>query len=696
MCHAGHTDAAFSLLWRRWRSKYAFGSGELLRSSLGRPYLPEVFDEFRVHLLVWACWAILLVALPLTAVSPWIPAAAIAILLAPVAVMAVRKRSLYLGAYAVVAWHVFAAGAIVGFVRRRVPDPRQPVRSRFMGSADKAAPSVEAIFGDSGSNPVSEDGVDVLGDASEVKADGRPKPIHSANPYGGKAVRKGMANYLTGRLYSGVVSLLIISLYVRYMTVQDYAAYTTLSAVGHVVALLSLLGMDRAALRYFPAARISGSVEALRHVVRTLSFVRITVLIFVAVVVILLSGPILAKLQLEGQTLALVMAMLFLLAHSTAHFQGYTLQSLMLQKQLTQGLIVGLTARAVLILLIIWQFGSITAVLGLAAMAAAEWLQVAMQWHNYRKHTNALARELPPPTSEWKPSYKEIFKYALLNYHSTAMRQLTGSATLRLIGATYLPPVMIAAYGLFQALADRARVYLPVFLGRTLIEPVAMARYLRDRDFQALSEVLSVALKLNLLVLLPLLGWLALAGDPMLGLLTGGKYLEHRWVLLLSLVTLLPISHWALLELASNAVGASRFLARGSTLAAVGTVGFVVLSQPWAGLVGLVLTTAVASSLANGYVVNRLGRAGYKYSVDVAGVLRIAFNAGMASATGWALAWAVGGPAVLLGSVVALVGTVVAFVGLNAFHSPLRGAERDLLMRMLPQRLRGIFGRTDS
>jgi GT2 family glycosyltransferase len=60
MRHAAHVDPPFKLLARRWRSGYAFGAGELLRSALGRPYLPEVLREFWFHAAMWG----ILVAAP--------------------------------------------------------------------------------------------------------------------------------------------------------------------------------------------------------------------------------------------------------------------------------------------------------------------------------------------------------------------------------------------------------------------------------------------------------------------------------------------------------------------------------------------------------------------------------------------------------------------------------------------------------
>lgn len=68
--HHGHTEDTFSLQRRRLRSGYLYGPGEMLRASLGKPWLREVVKVHRHLLVALALWIALVagvVSLPYTA-----------------------------------------------------------------------------------------------------------------------------------------------------------------------------------------------------------------------------------------------------------------------------------------------------------------------------------------------------------------------------------------------------------------------------------------------------------------------------------------------------------------------------------------------------------------------------------------------------------------------------------------------------
>jgi glycosyltransferase involved in cell wall biosynthesis len=123
--HYGHTGNAYRLLLRRWNTRMAYGIGEVLRAAIGQPHLPQVLRAQRRTLVMLAllhAWWLCLLGEPMLVgglSSRAIVLAALAAL--PIAAMSWRFRSLKLGVYSVVAWHVYAAGFWVGLLRRRVP-----------------------------------------------------------------------------------------------------------------------------------------------------------------------------------------------------------------------------------------------------------------------------------------------------------------------------------------------------------------------------------------------------------------------------------------------------------------------------------------------------------------------------------------------------------------------------------------------
>jgi len=132
--HYGHSGDAYQLLWQRWRTRYLCGVGEVLRGAIGRPHFRLVVRELRefyLWLAVYA-WLLSIGALALFAPSTPMAVAGIAFLvLLPVITMSVRRNSLDIGTYSVVAWVLHAAGMVRGLLQRRVP-PAKWIDSRVL------------------------------------------------------------------------------------------------------------------------------------------------------------------------------------------------------------------------------------------------------------------------------------------------------------------------------------------------------------------------------------------------------------------------------------------------------------------------------------------------------------------------------------------------------------------------------------
>jgi glycosyltransferase involved in cell wall biosynthesis len=124
--HYGHSGNAYWLLLRRWQTRHAFGTSEVLRATIGRNGFGLALHKMKRELLLLASvhvWWLALIAAPLligTAAAGFAVAAFLALL--PFTVMALKCRSLRLGIYSVAAWNVYAAGLWPGLASRRV-DP---------------------------------------------------------------------------------------------------------------------------------------------------------------------------------------------------------------------------------------------------------------------------------------------------------------------------------------------------------------------------------------------------------------------------------------------------------------------------------------------------------------------------------------------------------------------------------------------
>lgn len=125
--HYGHSEGGYALLWRRWKSGYAGGMGEVVRGAVGRAHGKVVLARLKplhMALVVLLWWGLLLLALGVRSV------AGLALLLAaPMVYFAWRRRSFRLGLYSFAVCNLLTLGLVAGFFRPRVP-PETPLAVR--------------------------------------------------------------------------------------------------------------------------------------------------------------------------------------------------------------------------------------------------------------------------------------------------------------------------------------------------------------------------------------------------------------------------------------------------------------------------------------------------------------------------------------------------------------------------------------
>lgn len=122
--HHGHATGGYALLWRRLRSRYAYGSGEVLRAAIGRPHFRQTLadlPELRLWVGVHCGWLAALAVVLAAPTAATALAGVVGLALLPVAALSLRYRSIRMGTYAFAAWNVHAVGFALGFFRRRVP-----------------------------------------------------------------------------------------------------------------------------------------------------------------------------------------------------------------------------------------------------------------------------------------------------------------------------------------------------------------------------------------------------------------------------------------------------------------------------------------------------------------------------------------------------------------------------------------------
>lgn len=470
---------------------------------------------------------------------------------------------------------------------------------------------------------------------SDPGGDGGPLPSH----YSAKRVRRGLKDFLLGKGFALLASLVTAVLLVRAMPVQDYAIYATLIGLQLILIASANLGLDRAITRYFPQARQANDASTLVGLVRKFFRWRMT-----GIVVVLglasAATPWLAEVfHAEGHETGFYLMWLYTALFGLSKISTRMLQSLMKQRAVKWAIFTESGLRLALLAAWLIHTGALTVEQALVVFCMAASAGVVMLEYALWSEVNAL--KCAPDVARISIEHDEVLHFSRQNYFQELLLLPGQPSSLRLIGAYFLAPAAMAAFGFFQGFTGNFRRNLPVQVLLDFTEPVIMAAYFRDKSFERLNRMAGSVLKVNLFLLAPLLTWLVIEAGSVTALLTGGKYVEQAWMLPVMVVGLMYESHWIVLRTVVNAVDRPDILVKAGMSSTVVLLLIVAAmlasSQVQAG--ALVLGSVAILAWRNGHVVWRVRKAKHDYRLDWLGFGKLLLAAALAAVCGMAVVW---------------------------------------------------------
>jgi O-antigen/teichoic acid export membrane protein len=350
-----------------------------------------------------------------------------------------------------------------------------------------------------------------------------------------------LIDYVLGRGVAAAMGVLVVVVLVRAMSVEEYAAYAGVSGFVGLVGVLSLLGLDRVASRYIPEGVLKGGALDLQRFVRRLIGIRLAATAVLVLAVLLLAGPVSRLLNIAPDS-PLFFAMCVCCLTNTLFDSGVLAgQGLMLQKQLRQAMTAQWVTRTAAIVAVAVWIKNVDAALIIAIYAATDLLGVL--WMSAGVLTpSASVRADPQASGPWPADYRPIVALAArnqLNYLITVPWQ---GSTLRVVASAVLSPQDAAAFGFFQLLTDRIRMYLPVQFFQGLMEPVLARRLVSSGERGRVDRPILGVIRLSWWCLVPALAWSVCFGPPLLGWVTRGKFVDELRAFDLMLLQLLFVA----------------------------------------------------------------------------------------------------------------------------------------------------------
>ncbi|MBI2558014.1 glycosyltransferase [Candidatus Woesearchaeota archaeon] len=115
--HYGDAVNTLEVVKNRWKSRYLWGCGELLRYHIGKPTFFRAVKEMKLYILLLFWWIFLLISLILFTHFPFILKAQLSLTLLFLLLFLLKKRSMTEFLFSIFSWNITAIGLICGFFK---------------------------------------------------------------------------------------------------------------------------------------------------------------------------------------------------------------------------------------------------------------------------------------------------------------------------------------------------------------------------------------------------------------------------------------------------------------------------------------------------------------------------------------------------------------------------------------------------
>lgn len=448
--------------------------------------------------------------------------------------------------------------------------------------------------------------------AAGAIADGFP-----GSPYARANVRSVIARYLRARLLAGLAGLLFVILLARHMEVKEYARFATIAGIAATIGMLSSIGLEKAVTCFLPQGRLQQTGLLLSRFIWRVLGLRVAVLVAATAMVVGAWSLWTEESAMRGALILLIAT--WIIATNCFQFLALILQSLVQQGSLSLVLVVQWGSRLVLLAALLHGAHELSLRNAMIIMVVPELLGSLVLLIALLRHLQqlqslvAIDTRYVLPRASW-PAWRDVRKLMRHNYGYAWLIAAPQANAMIVLVSVMLSVPQVAAYGFFAGIVERLRSYLPLQFMLNLAEPVLVAGYVRDRNFDELCRRSSLLYKMNVVLLMLLLAWSCVAAPMLTRVLTGEKYAAYAMIFPLLLAQIALGSFNTILQVIVNSVGRSEILTRSGSVA-LALMGLCFLGVMLSGRATLLLlATPLVFEIANiAVTVKLLHCAGFPY-----------------------------------------------------------------------------------
>lgn len=498
--------------------------------------------------------------------------------------------------------------------------------------------------------------------------------------YSKSAVRASLLHFIFGKALNAIVNLVTIILLARWIPALDYGAYVALTAMQVSMLAFSSVGIEITAERFLPEFRTRHADSELLGFILSALVGRFATLLLMCMLCWGAAGHITTLVGLQAYSEAFRNWTFVVFCAGMLAMAVVMLEAMLHQRESQLCMTTYILARLGLLLAVhtFSQF-SLESLIWIEMAASALAALIAMV---------ILLRRFAG--SDWRAGWKIVLahrtrlrRFALFNYSAQITYQFFNADVMKLLVTRVLGVLEAGRYGFVYSLSDTVQRYLPAVLLLRMIKPVFVSRYVQTGDFSLLNRMGGIVLKLNLLMLMPVIAGVAVCGDQLLALVSGGRFGDTQYLLFGVLCLLLPYSHSQVLSLLASTLERNEmqfYAALASTIA----FPCALLLLPRLGPYGAIVASITSGVIYNTFATIYLRSAGFDYRPDFRSIMIFVMAGLVLYLVASALRLIFGG---WPGLIVSLAIGAVAYLLVVRLFGAFNPEERSMLNSVLPKKV---------
>ena len=378
--------------------------------------------------------------------------------------------------------------------------------------------------------------------------------MHTA-AYSVQRFRRAVLQYAGGRIAQAAARVVLVLVLVRVLPVAEYGAYMLIIGTAELLPQVASFGLGPLAQRYLPQMLTTLPRRKLYQFVAFLLVAQLAILGLITWAAYLTWGlvtPVFGMTPEQAEMTRFAAWMLLIIP--AFRFSTDMLEAMLAPGQAARALMVTGRAAAVVVLVLLKPQVTLADILLVDIVVTA--LCVLFNWTRIERNLASLHS----PAARGALPLREMIRFAS---HMALVGPMSGTANpaaIRLVLANSLGLAESGLYAFLQTLERLVSRYLPETLLRNLIRPVLISRFLAKGQTESLRATTGLLLKSNMLAVIGGLVVIAVCGDQIVLLMSGGKFAGAGLTLLLLYVNMIATSQRGVQEMVMQITGHTKIL----------------------------------------------------------------------------------------------------------------------------------------